>query len=202
MYFMRQTIIVMSRKIEFDLKNEIYQKYQELNLEFYKSNNTGDLMNRISEDVSRVRMAVGPGLMYTINITTLFFLVINRMLEVNTTLTLWTLVPFPLLAISIYFVSNKINYRSEKAQEQLSTLTTITQESYSGIEIIKSFNQEENILNTFIKECKEFTTRQLNLVKIEAFFFPLIIMLIGTSTIITIYIGGLESFKGNISTVI
>ena len=139
MYYMRQTIIVVSRNIEFDLKNEIYQKYQELNHEFYKKNKTGDLMNRISEDVSKVRMAVGPGLMYTINITTLFFLVINKMLDINTKLTLFTLIPFPLLAISIYYVSNKINLRSEKAQKQLSKITATTQESYSGIEIIKSF---------------------------------------------------------------
>ena len=146
MYFMRQTIIVVSRNIEFDLKNEIYQKYQQLNLEFYKKNKTGDLMNRISEDVSKVRMAVGPGLMYTINITTLFFLVINRMLVINTKLTLFTLIPFPLLAISIYYVSNRINTKSEKAQKQLSKITATTQESYSGIEIIKSFNQQKNIL--------------------------------------------------------
>ena len=146
MFFMRQTIIVVSRYIEFDLKNEIYKKYQHLNLEFYKKKKTGDLMNRISEDVSKVRMAVGPGLMYTINITTLFFLVINRMLDINSKLTLYTLIPFPLLAVSIYYVSNKINVRSEKAQKQLSKITAITQESYSGIEIIKSFNQQKNIL--------------------------------------------------------
>ena len=200
MFFMRQTIIVVSRYIEFDLKNEIYKKYQHLNLEFYKKNKTGDLMNRISEDVSKVRMAVGPGLMYTINITTLFFLVINRMLDINSKLTLYTLIPFPLLAISIYYVSNKINVRSEKAQKQLSKITAITQESYSGIEIIKSFNQQKNILKNFVNQCKNYTKKQINLIEIEAFFFPLIIVLIGSSTLITIYIGGLESFKNNIST--
>ena len=200
MFFMRQTIIVVSRYIEFDLKNEIYKKYQHLNLEFYKKNKTGDLMNRISEDVSKVRMAVGPGLMYTINITTLFFLVINRMLDINSKLTLYTLIPFPLLAISIYYVSNKINVRSEKAQKQLSKITAITQESYSGIEIIKSFNQQKNILNNFVNQCKNYTKKQINLIEVEAFFFPLIIVLIGSSTLITIYIGGLESFKNNIST--
>ena len=200
MFFMRQTIIVVSRYIEFDLKNEIYKKYQQLNLEFYKKNKTGDLMNRISEDVSKVRMAVGPGLMYTINITTLFFLVINRMLDINSKLTLFTLIPFPLLAISIYYVSNKINVRSEKAQKQLSKITAITQESYSGIEIIKSFNQQKNILKNFVNECKKYTKKQIDLIEIEAFFFPLIIVLIGSSTLITIYIGGLESFKNNIST--
>tara|TARA_B100001564_G_scaffold353638_1_gene362921 strand:- start:545 stop:2320 length:1776 start_codon:yes stop_codon:yes gene_type:complete len=200
MYFMRQTIIVVSRNIEFDLKNEIYQKYQQLNLEFYKKNKTGDLMNRISEDVSKVRMAVGPGLMYTINITTLFFLVINRMLDINTKLTLFTLIPFPLLAISIYYVSNKINTKSEKAQKQLSKITATTQESYSGIEIIKSFNQQKNILKNFVNQCQNYTRKQIDLIKIEAFFFPLIIVLIGSSTLITIYVGGLESFKNNIST--
>ena len=200
MFFMRQTIIVVSRYIEFDLKNEIYKKYQQLNLEFYKKNKTGDLMNRISEDVSKVRMAVGPGLMYTINITTLFFLVINRMLDINSKLTLFTLIPFPLLAISIYYVSNKINVRSEKAQKQLSKITAITQESYSGIEIIKSFNQQKNILKNFVNQCKNYTKKQIDLIEIEAFFFPLIIVLIGSSTLITIYIGGLESFKNNIST--
>ena len=172
MYFMRQTIIVVSRNIEFDLKNEIYQKYQQLNLEFYKKNKTGDLMNRISEDVSKVRMAVGPGLMYTINITTLFFLVINRMLDINTKLTLFTLIPFPLLAISIYYVSNKINTKSEKAQKQLSKITATTQESYSGIEIIKSFNQQKNILKNFVDQCQDYTRKQIDLIKIEAFFFP------------------------------
>ena len=200
MFFMRQTIIVVSRYIEFDLKNEIYKKYQQLNLEFYKKNKTGDLMNRISEDVGKVRMAVGPGLMYTINITTLFFLVINRMLDINSKLTLYTLIPFPLLAISIYYVSNKINVRSEKAQKQLSKITAITQESYSGIEIIKSFNQQKNILKNFVNQCKKYTKKQIDLIEIEAFFFPLIIVLIGSSTLITIYIGGLESFKNNIST--
>ena len=200
MFFMRQTIIVVSRYIEFDLKNEIYKKYQQLNLEFYKKNKTGDLMNRISEDVSKVRMAVGPGLMYTINITTLFFLVINRMLDINSKLTLYTLIPFPLLAVSIYYVSNKINVRSEKAQKQLSKITAITQESYSGIEIIKSFNQQKNILKNFVNQCKNYTKKQISLIEIEAIFFPLIIVLIGSSTLITIYIGGLESFKNNIST--
>ena len=170
MFFMRQTIIVVSRYIEFDLKNEIYIKYQKLNLEFYKKNKTGDLMNRISEDVSKVRMAVGPGLMYTINITTLFFLVINRMLDISSKLTFYTLIPFPLLAISIYYVSNKINVRSEKAQRQLSKITAITQESYSGIEIIKSFNQQKNILKNFVNQCKNYTKKQIDLIEIEAFF--------------------------------
>ena len=125
MYFMRQTIIVMSRKIEFDIKNEIYIQYQKLERAFYKKNKIGDLMNRISEDVSRIRMYVGPGLMYAINIVILFSLVLYKMFSINITLTLYVLIPLPILAITVYFVSNKINYRSERVQNQLSKLTTI-----------------------------------------------------------------------------
>ncbi len=200
MYCMRQTIIVISRKIEYDLKNEIYQQYQALSISFYKKNKTGDLMNRISEDVSRVRMYLGPALMYAINIFILFLLVISKMLSISTTLTLYVLLPLPVLAISVYFVSNTINKRSEKVQSQLSDITTVAQETFSGIKIIKSFSNEENALTLFINSCKSYTKRQLELVKIEALFFPLIICMIGVSSVLTIYIGGLESFKGNIST--
>ena len=200
MYFMRQTIIVMSRKIEFDLKNEIYKQYQNLSLQFYNKNKTGDLMNRISEDVNRVRMYLGPALMYSINITVLFYLVLNRMFSISINLTYFALIPLPILAIAVYLVSNRINYRSEKVQEQLSKLTSITQETYSGIKIIKTFVNEHNTWSKFNKACKEYTQRQLFLVKIEAFFFPLIITLIGMSTILTVYVGGNESFKGNITT--
>ncbi|MDC0249267.1 ABC transporter ATP-binding protein/permease [Flavobacteriales bacterium] len=200
MYFMRQTIIVMSRKIECDLKNEIYQQYQSLSIAFYKKNKTGDLMNRISEDVSRVRMYLGPALMYAINIVILFFLVISKMISINTTLTSYVVLPLPILAISVYLVSNRINRKSEKVQEQLSNITTIAQETFSGVTIIKSFSNEKNVLNVFFNNCKQYTKRQLQLVKIEALFFPLIITMIGISTVLTIYIGGLESVKGNIST--
>ena len=186
LYMTRQTIIVMSRKIEFDLKNEIYTQYQKLSISFYKKNKTGDLMNRISEDVTRVRMYLGPALMYTINIITLFYLVLNRMFSINTTLTFYVLIPLPILALAVYFVSNNINYRSERVQEQLSELTTIAQETYSGIKITKSFNNEKNALQTFTESCKQYTKKQLYLVKTEAFFFPLIITLIGASTIITV----------------
>ena len=200
MYFMRQTIIVMSRKIEYDLKNEIYNQYQSLSISFYKKNKTGDLMNRISEDVNRVRMYLGPALMYAINIVILFFLVISKMLSISTTLTTYVLLPLPILAIAVYFVSNTINRKSEKVQAQLSNITTIAQETFSGVKIIKAFSNEENALNVFFNSCKMYTKRQLELVKIEALFFPLIITMIGVSTVLTIYIGGLESFKGNIST--
>ena len=200
MFFMRQTIIVMSRKIEFDLKNEIYQQYQNLSISFYKRNKTGDLMNRISEDVSRVRMYLGPALMYAINISILFYLVISKMLSISIVLTLYVLIPLPILALLIYFVSTSINKRSEKVQEQLSQITTITQETFSGIKIIKSFRNERNSLDIFLDSCKNYTKRQIKLVKIEAVFYPLIITMIGMSTIFTVYIGGSESFKGNITT--
>ena len=200
MYCMRQTIIVISRKIEYDLKNEIYQQYQALSISFYKKNKTGDLMNRISEDVSRVRMYLGPALMYTINIFILFLLVISKMLSISTTLTFFVLLPLPILAVSVYFVSSTMNKRSEKVQAQLSDITTVAQETFSGIKIIKSFSNEENALEVFMNSCKSYTKRQLELVKIEALFFPLIISMIGVSSVLTVYIGGLESFKGNIST--
>ena len=200
MYCMRQTIIVISRKIEYDLKNEIYQQYQALSISFYKKNKTGDLMNRISEDVTRVRMYLGPALMYAINIFILFLLVISKMLSISTTLTFYVLLPLPILAISVYFVSSTMNKRSEKVQAQLSDITAVAQETFSGIKIIKSFSNEENALEVFMKSCKKYTKRQLELVKIEALFFPLIISMIGVSSVLTIYVGGLESFKGHIST--
>ena len=197
---MRQTVIVMSRKIEFDLKNEIYKQYQNLSLSFYKKNNTGDLMNRITEDVNRVRMYLGPALMYAINMAFLFILVIGKMLSINTTLTLYVLIPLPILAIAVYHVSNKINKNSERVQNQLSVLTSISQETFSAINIVKIFRNEENSFKMFFDSCKKYTNRQLKLVSVEAWFFPLIILLIGTSTITTIYIGGLENFKGKITT--
>ena len=200
MFFMRQTIIVMSRRIEFDLKNEIYRKYQDLSLSFYKKNNTGDLMNRITEDVNRVRMYLGPAMMYTINMFFLFSLVIWKMFSINTTLTLYVLIPFPVLAFAVYYVSNQINRKSEVVQSKLSDLTSISQETFSAINIIKIFRNEENSFKYFYSECKNYTKKQLQLVSVEAWFFPLIILLIGISTITTIYIGGLESFEGNITT--
>ena len=200
LYFTRQTIIVMSRKIEFDLKNEVFDQYQKLSIGFYKQNKTGDLMNRITEDISKVRMYLGPAVMYTINLSILFSLVIYKMCCVSITLSIYVLTPLPLLAFSVYFVSNKINKKSEKVQAQLSTITAISQESFSGIRIIKSFTNEENSLNVFYESCKKYTQRQIELIKIEAMFIPLIITLIGISTVLIIYIGGLEVFKGNITT--
>ena len=200
LYMTRQTIIVMSRKIEYDLKNEVYDQYQNLSIGFYKKNKTGDLMNRITEDITKVRMYLGPAVMYSINLTILFSLVIYKMFSVSLTLTYYVLFPLPLLAISVYFVSNRINKKSERVQAQLSTVTAIAQESFSGVRIIKSFTNEENTLKVFYESCKEYTKRQISLIKIEAMFIPLIITLIGISTVLTIYIGGLEVFKGNITT--
>ena len=200
LYMTRQTIIVMSRKIEFDLKNEVFDQYQRLSIGFYKINKTGDLMNRITEDITKVRMYLGPAIMYSINLSVLFSLVIYKMFAVSKILSIFVLFPLPLLAISVYFVSNKINKKSERVQAQLSTVTAISQESFSGIRVIKSFTNEENTLKVFFNSCKEYTNRQIELIKIEAMFIPLIITLIGISTVLTIYIGGLEVFKGNITT--
>mgnify|MGYP001369660834 FL=1 len=200
LYMTRQTIIVMSRKIEFDLKNEVFDKYQALSIAFYKINKTGDLMNRITEDITQVRMYLGPAIMYSINLTILFSFVIYKMFSVSTILTTYVLFPLPILAVSVYIVSNRINKKSERVQAQLSTVTAIAQESFSGVRIIKSFTNEENTLKVFYKSCKEYTKRHIELIKIEAMFIPLIITLIGVSTVLTIYIGGLEVFKGNITT--
>ena len=200
MFLMRQTIIVMSRKIEFDLKNEIYRKYQSLSMSFYSKNNTGDLMNRISEDVSRVRMYLGPAIMYFINISVLFSLVIFKMFSISKVLSLYVLAPLPILAISVFFVSSKINFKSDKVQKQLSRITSIAQENYSGIYILKSFAYEKLSLKRFRNNCDKYIKKQLDLIKIEALFYPLIVTLIGTSTLLTIYIGGIEASKGNITT--
>ena len=200
MFLMRQTIIVMSRKIEFDLKNEIYRKYQSLSMSFYSKNNTGDLMNRISEDVSRVRMYLGPAIMYFINISVLFSLVIFKMFSISKVLSLYVLAPLPILAISVFFVSSKINIKSDKVQKQLSRITSISQENYSGIYILKSFAYEKLSLKKFRNNCNKYIKKQLDLIKIEALFYPLIVTLIGTSTLLTIYIGGIEASKGNITT--
>ena len=200
MFLMRQTIIVMSRRIEFDLKNEIYRKYQSLSMSFYSKNNTGDLMNRISEDVSRVRMYLGPAIMYFINISVLFSLVIFKMFSISKVLSLYVLAPLPILAISVFFVSSKINFKSDKVQKQLSKITSIAQENYSGIYILKSFAYEKLSLKKFRNNCNKYIKKQLDLIKIEALFYPLIVTLIGTSTLLTIYIGGIEASKGNITT--
>jgi len=199
LFFMRQTIIVMSRLIEYDLKNEIYEQYQRLSMAFYKRNQTGDLMSRVSEDVSRVRMYVGPAIMYGINLTILSTMVITAMVSVNPLLTLYVLSPLPILAISIYYVNNIINKRSEDIQKQLSELTSIAQESYSGIRVLKSYVQEESVNTYFGEESESYKQKSLALAKVQALFFPLMVALIGLSTLLTIYLGGLEVMNGRLS---
>ena len=200
MFFMRQTIIVMSRLIEYDLKNEIFEHYQSLPLSFYRKNNTGDLMNRISEDVSKVRMYFGPAIMYGITLFTLFLMVIPFMFSINFKLTIYSLIPLPILSIGIYLVNNIIHKRSEKIQESLSNLSTFVQEAFSGIRVIKAFDREEDINTQFEKESTDYKNKALKLTFVQAVFFPLIMSLIGLSVILTVYIGGIEVFNGNIST--
>lgn len=199
MYFMRQTIIVMSRLIEYDLRKLIYDHYQDLDISFYKRNKTGDLMSRITEDVSKVRMYIGPAVLYGINLVSLFSIVIYSMFQVSTTLTLYTLLPLPFLSLSIYIVSSIIHKKSSVIQKQLGLLTSIAQEVYSGIRIIKSYVQESKFAKFFLFESNAFKDKSLELAKVNALFFPLMLLLISISTIITIYVGGLEVVKGNIT---
>lgn len=196
MFFMRQTIIVMSRLIEYDMRKEIFAHYEKLDIAFYKRNSTGDLMSRISEDVSKVRMFLGPTILYGLDLTFLFVLTISSMLRVNVTLTLWSLLPLPFLSISIYWVSTLINKRSEKIQQQLAVLTSTAQEVYSGIRVVKSYVQEKAMGNWFSDQSEEFRQKSLKLIRIDAFFFPLMALLIGVSTIITVYVGGLLVVQG------
>ena len=200
MFFMRQTIIVMSRMIEFDLKNEIYTQYQNLDVSFYKQNRTGDLMARISEDVSRVRMFLGPATMYPINMVSLFCLVMYNMFSINVTLSLYVLAPLPVMSVSIFYISKIIHSKSEKVQQQLSLLSTLSQESFSGIRILKSFVSESINLGTFSKETDEYLKRNVSLSKTNAAFFPFMLLLIGLSTLLTIYVGGKQAIAGNITT--
>ncbi len=199
MYMMRQTIIVASRKIEYDLKNEIFYHYQTLPLKFYKKNNTGDLMNRISEDVSKVRMYLGPALMYGMNVTILMLMVIPFMFYINFNLAFYSLMPLPLLVVSIYLVQNIINKRSEQIQESLSNLSTYVQETFSGIRLIQSFVREINFEKGFAQKSKEYKNKSIGLQFVLALFFPVIMTLIGLSIIITVYVGALEVFDGNLS---
>ena len=197
-FIMRQTLINVSRFIEFDLKNEIFQKYQDLDINFYKNNRVGDLMNRISEDVSKVRMYVGPALMYSINTITLFIIIITYMFSIDVKLTLYTVTPLPLLSFIIYKLSKKINTKSLKVQESLSKLTTIAQESFSGISIIKSYTIEDE-LNKHIQEIStETKNRHVDLAKFQSWFLPMMVLLIGMSNILVIYIGGNQFIDGKI----
>ncbi len=199
LFFMRQTIILMSRHIEFDMKNEIYAHYQKLSLGFYRRNNTGDLMNRATEDVNRVRMYVGPAIMYTINTAVLFLLVIYAMFSVNVTLAIWCLLPLPVLVVIIYFVNTLINQKSEQIQEQLSKLSSFVQERFSGIRVIKSYVREDYTQKIFAQESQGYKNNAMGLVKVQALFFPTMLLLVGLSTILTIYIGGKQVIDGSIT---
>ncbi|WP_089381895.1 ABC transporter ATP-binding protein [Lutibacter agarilyticus] len=198
-FLMRQTIIVTSRLIEFDLKNEIYKQYQRLSINFYKKNRTGDLMNRISEDVTKVRMYFGPAIMYSINMLVLFIVAIVKMYSIDKTLTNYTLLPLPILSISIYVLSRVINKRSTIVQQYLSKLTANAQETFSGISIIKSYGIEPKVMTDFIDLSEVTKEKNINLFKAQALFFPLMILLIGLSNILVIYIGGLRYMAGEIS---
>lgn len=199
MYFMRQTIIVMSRLIENDLRSEIFAHYERLHLAFYKKNNTGDLMARVTEDVSKVRMYIGPAVMYGINLVFLMVMVIYAMIQVSPELTLYSLIPLPILSFSIYYVTSVINKRSEDIQKQLSVLNSLAQEVYSGIRVVKSYVQEEAMGNYFREEAEKYKEKSLRMVSVDAFFRPLMLILIGASTIITVYVGGLLLMKGSIT---
>lgn len=200
LFFMRQTIIVMSRRIEYDLKNEIFEHYQTLPLSFYRKNNTGDLMARISEDVSKVRMYVGPAIMYGVNLSTLMLMVIPYMFSINPTLTLYSLIPLPILSFSIYYVSSIINKRSEEIQESLSGLSNFVQEAFSGIRVIKSFVREDSMAHEFEKESVHYKDRSLKLAFVQSLFMPLMMSLIGVSVILTVYVGSIQVFAGEVST--
>ena len=197
-FLMRQTLINMSRFIEFDLKNVIYSKYQELDQTFYKVNRTGDLMNRISEDVSKVRMYVGPALMYTINTATLFVIIISYMISVSPSLTMYTIIPLPFLSYLIFKLSKHINIKSKSVQESLSKLTTFTQESFSGISVIKSNTIEDVVINQMSKYSDDTKQKNIDLAKFQSWFFPLMILLIGISNLIVIFVGGNKYIIGEI----
>jgi ATP-binding cassette subfamily B protein len=199
LYFVRQTLIVMSRLIEYDLKNEIFQHYQSLPLSFYRRNNTGDLMNRISEDVGRVRMYLGPSIMYGLTLITLFILLIPIMFAISAKLTWYALAPLPLLSISIFYVNNIIEHRSEEIQKSQSRLSTFVQEAFSGIRVLKSFTREKESVNAFARESNEYKRQSLKLTRVQSLFFPIITALIGLSTILTVYAGSIEVMNGSLS---
>jgi ATP-binding cassette subfamily B multidrug efflux pump len=199
LFLTRQTIIVMSRLIEYDLKNEIYQQYQRLDFSFYKRNATGDLMNRISEDVSQVRMYLGPGIMYTINLIALFAMVIYQMVAINGMLTLFVLLPLPLMSFIIYKVSSRMNLMSKEVQKEQSLMSTIVQETFAGIRVIKTYNREREVHDKFNQGASNYKIKSMALVLVNAFFMPTIVFLIGLSTILSIYVGGLMTYDQTIS---
>lgn len=199
LFFQRQTLIVMSRWMEFDIKNSIYAHYQKLDVSFYKVNRTGDLMNRISEDVGRVRMYLGPAVMYTLNLIVLFAMCIAIMYKISPKLTFYTLLPLPFMMIGIFLVSRRINKKTERVQRQQSELSTTVQESMSGIRVLKGFGLENHFVNHFFKQSQSYKKLQMHLVKTDALFMPVIGMLVGLSTLLTLYIGAREVAAGNIT---
>lgn len=199
MFFMRQTIIVVSRLIEYDMRKELFAHYTRLDLAFFRRHSTGDLMSRISEDVSKVRMFLGPAVLYGIDLSFLFVLTISSMLRVSVSLTLWSLLPLPLLSLSIYWVSSIINRRSEHIQQKLGELTSIAQEVYSGIRVVKGYAREEEMGQHFAQQCENYRLKTLALTRVDAFFYPLMVLMIGASTIITVYVGGLYAVRGDIT---
>ncbi|NQX82236.1 MAG: ABC transporter ATP-binding protein [Flavobacteriaceae bacterium] len=198
-FAMRQTIIVTSRLIEFDLKNEVYQQYQRLSLSFYNNNRTGDLMNRISEDVGKVRMYFGPALMYTINMLILFIVAITKMFQIDTTLAMYSILPLPVLSVSIFVLSKIINKRSTVVQQYLSKMTTFSQEMFSGISVVKSYAIEKEIEKEFYQVANESKEKNISLYKAQALFFPLMMLLIGASNVLIIYVGGNQYIAGEIT---
>ena len=200
-FLMRQTLIVMSRLIEFDLKNEIFEQYENLSLNFYKRNRTGDLMNRISEDVGKVRMYFGPAIMYTMNMLVLFIIAITKMWNIDTKLTLYTLLPLPVLSVSIYVLSRVINKRSNIVQQYLSKLTTYAQETFSGINVVKAYTIEGFTSSSFEELANTSRDKNISLYKAQALFFPLMLLLIGVSNILVIYIGGMQYIDGEIDNI-
>lgn len=199
LFLMRQTTIVMSRFIEFDLKNEIFNHYQKLDLAFFKKNKTGDLMNRISEDVGQVRMYLGPGIMYTINLVVLFSMTITQMIQISGKLTLFVLIPLPIMSFIIYKVSSKMNQLSGKVQQEQSTISTIAQETFAGIRVIKAYNRDKDTSNKLADAAESYKQKSMKLVLVNALFMPTILFLIGISTMLAIYIGGLMTYDKQIS---
>ena len=199
LFLLRQSIIIMSRLIEYDLKNEIYNQYQRLDYSFFKKNNTGDLMNRISEDVSQVRMYLGPGVMYTLNLIALFFLVISKMIAINGQLTLFVLIPLPIMSFLVYKVSSKMNKLSKEVQIEQSKMSTLIQEVFSGIRVVKAYSREKEINSKFSVSANEYKKRNMKLVFVNAMFMPTITFLIGISTVLSIYTGGLMTYNNTIT---
>ncbi len=199
MYFMRQTIIVVSRLIEYDLRKDIYDQYQRLSRSFYKRNKTGDLMSRVTEDVTKVRMYLGPAVLYGVNLVSVFIFVIYAMLQVNVELTLYALAPLPILSVTIYYVSNLINKKSTVIAQQIAKLNSTAQEVYSGIRVVKSYTQEKSMGTVFADQTEDYREKAMSLARIDAAFFPIMIVLIGASTIITVYVGGLKVISGAIT---